>query len=61
MTDRKDDRPDAKLTAQHLADSVSSGRITPAEAKIIERFFSVKPESNWPASRLQQRMQSSGG
>lgn len=61
MTDRKDNRSDAELAAEHLADSVSSGRITLTEAKIIERFFSVKPETNWPASRLQQRMQSSGG
>ena len=57
MTDRDRDN----MPSRHLEESVSSGRITPAEADTIKLFFASKPAQDWPASGLQRRMQSSGG
>jgi len=57
MTDREtDNKP-----SLHLDESVSSGRITQAEADVIKLFFASKPARAWPVSDLQRRMQSSGG
>jgi hypothetical protein len=62
MTDRDKEYPRGENEpSRHLEESVSSGRITPAEAEIIKLFFASKPPGNWPASNLQRRMQSSGG
>ena len=47
--------------SRHLEESVSSGRITQAEADVIKLFFASRPPGNWPASNLQRRMQGSGG
>jgi hypothetical protein len=55
------DRDNENEANRHLKESVSSGRITRAEADVIKFFFANKPTGNWPASSLQQRMQSSGG
>jgi len=46
---------------RHLEESVSSGRITRAEADVIKSFFANGSPDNWPASNLQRRMQGSGG
>ncbi|WP_315796935.1 MULTISPECIES: hypothetical protein [unclassified Bradyrhizobium] len=57
MTDRdKQDRAE-----EHLEQSVSSGKISADEAKVIKLFFASKPEKDWPASNLHRRMQGSGG
>jgi len=58
MTDKEHPNSEPNL---HLEESVSSGRITQAEADIIKLFFASRPPGNWPASDLQRRMQSSGG
>ena len=50
-----------RRTSRHLEESLSSGRITLAEADVIKLFFASEPPRNWPASNLQRRMQSSGG
>jgi hypothetical protein len=60
MTDRDHSQPDNR-TSRHLEESVSSGRITAAEAEVIRLFFASRPSENWPVTDLQQRMQSSGG
>jgi hypothetical protein len=61
MTDRDKEHPNGENGSnRHLEESVSSGRITPAEAEIIKLLFASEP-GNWPASNLQRRMQSSGG
>ena len=57
MTDRETD----KKSGLHLEESVSSGRITQAEADVIKLFFASKPARDWPHSDLQRRMQNSGG
>jgi len=57
MTDRETE----KKSSLDLEESVSSGRITQAEADVIKLFFASKPARNWPVSDLQRRMQSSGG
>lgn len=54
---RKNDTQEAKS----LENSVSSGRITTAEADTIRSFFASKPAVKWPATEMQKRMQSSGG
>jgi hypothetical protein len=62
MTDRDKEQADNdKRTSRHLEESISSGRITLAEADVIKLFFATEPLRNWPASNLQRRMQSSGG
>jgi hypothetical protein len=60
MTNREPTNNDDK-TNRHLEESISSGRITPAEAEVIRLFFASPKQENWPASNLQRRMQSSGG
>jgi hypothetical protein len=55
------DRDDDNETDRHLEESVSSGRITEAEAEVIKLFFASARPGNWPANDLQRRMQSSGG
>ena len=62
MTDKDNEQADNdKRASRHLEESISSGRITPAEADVIKLFFATEPARNWPASNLQRRMQSSGG
>jgi hypothetical protein len=61
MTDREKQNSNDGERSRHLEESVSSGRITPAEAEVIKSFFANKPSGKWPASDLQRRMQSSGG
>ena len=62
MTDRdKEPSSNDKRTDRELEESVSSGRITAAEADVIALFFASERPRNWPASNLQRRMQSSGG
>jgi hypothetical protein len=62
MTEREKEHPnDDNESSRHLEESVSSGRITRAEADVIKLFFASKLPGNWPASDLQRRMQSSGG
>jgi len=47
-------------SARHLEESLSSERITEAEADVVKLFFASPPQK-WPANELQRRMQSSGG
>jgi hypothetical protein len=61
MTDRDKENSNNGETSRHLEESVSSGRITQAEAEVIKLFFASRPPGNWPASDLQRRMQDSGG
>jgi hypothetical protein len=62
MTERDRNQPDdTDAAARQLEESLSSGRITAAEADTIRSFFASKPAVNWPSSTLQHRMQSSGG
>ncbi|MDB5606583.1 MAG: hypothetical protein JWP25_3483 [Bradyrhizobium sp.] len=61
MTDRDKEYSNNNQPSRHLEESVSSGRITQAEAEVIRLFFATKPPGNWPSSSLQRRMQGSGG
>jgi hypothetical protein len=62
MTDRDKEHSDRENEpSRRLEESVSSGRITRAEADVIKHFFASKSSPNWPTSNLQRRMQSSGG
>jgi len=62
MADRDNAQSNSEgKSSRHLEESVSSGRITQAEADVIQQFFASRPSGNWPASNLQRRMQSSGG
>lgn len=62
MTDRKTEHSGTDDEAsRHLEESVSSGRISRAEADVIRRYFASERSRFWPASNLQRRMQASGG
>jgi hypothetical protein len=61
MTDRDKEHSNNNDPSRHLEESISSGRITRAEADVIKQFFASRSPGNWPASGLQRRMQSSGG
>jgi hypothetical protein len=49
MTDKDNEQADNdKRTSRHLEESLSSGRITPAEADVIKLFFATEPPGTGP-------------
>lgn len=62
MTKRDKDQPGHRDEASRPASEIATFLpITSAEARVIEAFFASKPQTIWPASDLQRRMQASGG